>query len=108
MKFHGNGMVWDAERSKSLCEFTNGECETGDARVIEILKRLGYAHEESAPISVMIDDVRIMASVGETPADVEPAILAEMVAASKDGLKEYVPATPKAPRKPHKEARDGA
>jgi hypothetical protein len=38
MKFYGNGIVWDAERNRILCEFVNGEYTTNDEREIEILK----------------------------------------------------------------------
>ena len=47
MKFYGNGIVWDAERSKALCNFgKEKEFETEDKRTIDILVKLGYEREE--------------------------------------------------------------
>jgi len=47
VKFYGNGIVWDAERSKALCNFgKEKEFETEDKRTIDILVKLGYEREE--------------------------------------------------------------
>jgi len=45
MKFYGNGIVWDKERNKALCTFKNGEFETKEDRVKDILLDLGYKHD---------------------------------------------------------------
>ena len=46
MKFFGNGVVWDAERSKALCRFDkSGELETDDKRICDKLVELGYKHD---------------------------------------------------------------
>lgn len=51
MKFYGKGFVWDKENNRLLCRFSrsinhqNGELETKDERVINILKDLGYKYE---------------------------------------------------------------
>ena len=45
MKFYGNGIVWDKERNKALCTFKDGEFETKEARVKDILLDLGYKHD---------------------------------------------------------------
>ena len=45
MKFYGNGIVWDKERSKALCTFVKGEFETKEDRVKDILLDLGYEHD---------------------------------------------------------------
>ena len=42
MVFKGNGVVWDAERSRALCRFEHGVLETNDSRVIDKLLELGY------------------------------------------------------------------
>ena len=45
MKFFGNGVVWDAERSKALCRFDkSGELDTDDKRICDKLAELGYKH----------------------------------------------------------------
>ena len=46
MTFYGDGIVWDCEKNKPLCKFENGELETADKRVVEILKGLGYKFDE--------------------------------------------------------------
>ena len=45
MKFFGNGIVWDKERSKKLCRFKDGVFETKEDRVKDILLDLGYDHD---------------------------------------------------------------
>ena len=45
MKFYGNGIVWDKERNKALCTFKDGEFETKEDRVKDILLDLGYKHD---------------------------------------------------------------
>jgi len=45
VKFYGNGIVWDKERNKALCTFKNGEFETKEDRVKDILLDLGYKHD---------------------------------------------------------------
>ena len=45
MKFYGNGIVWDKERNKALCTFKDGEFETKEDRVKDILLHLGYKHD---------------------------------------------------------------
>jgi hypothetical protein len=40
MVFKGNGIVWDKERNKALCEFKNGVFETEDERTIKLLKEI--------------------------------------------------------------------
>ena len=46
MKFYGNGIVWDGENDRPLCEFVNGEFTTKDVRIIEILTDSGYVGEK--------------------------------------------------------------
>lgn len=43
MKFYGNGIVWDGENNKTLCQFVNGEFETEDARIANKLLELNYS-----------------------------------------------------------------
>jgi len=45
VKFYGNGIVWDKERNKALCTFKDGEFETKEDRVKDILLDLGYKHD---------------------------------------------------------------
>jgi hypothetical protein len=45
MKFYGNGIVWDKESNRNLCEFKDGELSTDDTRVMEILISLGYQND---------------------------------------------------------------
>lgn len=45
MKFYGNGIVWDKERSKALCTFKDGVFETKEDRTKDILLDLGYKHD---------------------------------------------------------------
>jgi len=45
MKFYGNAIVWDKERNKALCTFKDGEFETKEDRVKDILLDLGYKHD---------------------------------------------------------------
>ena len=45
MKFQGNGIVWDAERERTLCEFKGGKFETDDLITATILKDRGYEHD---------------------------------------------------------------
>ena len=42
MKFYGNGIVWDKEKNRALCQFEKGELETEDERIISILEALNY------------------------------------------------------------------
>ena len=51
MVFYGNGIVWDKENNKPLCKFTNGKFETGDARIISLLRLGKYSEEESCPVT---------------------------------------------------------
>lgn len=45
MKFYGNGIVWDGQKNRPLCEFKNGEFDTSDNCKIEKLIKAGYSHE---------------------------------------------------------------
>jgi len=46
MKFYGNGVIWDAEKSKPLCRFDkSGVFETEDKRIMDILVNNGYKHD---------------------------------------------------------------
>ena len=53
MKFFGNGLVWDKQRNCVLCRFTDGEFETVDKRVAEMLTSRGY---KSDGLGVMADN----------------------------------------------------
>lgn len=53
MKFYGNGLVWNPEENKTLCEFTKGELETDDESICSKLIARGYKHE---PIIEAIND----------------------------------------------------
>lgn len=44
MEFYGKGVVWDKDKSRPLCRFTDGRLETTDPQVIEKLKEAGYEH----------------------------------------------------------------
>ena len=48
VKFYGNNSEWvfDSNRGRLLCKFSNGELTTTDKYVIERLKELGYKCEE--------------------------------------------------------------
>ncbi|PEO19842.1 Rho termination factor N-terminal domain-containing protein [Bacillus wiedmannii] len=46
MKFYGHGIVWDKENNTALCTFVDGEFETSDERTVNLLKNLGYEHDE--------------------------------------------------------------
>ena len=72
MKFFGNGIVWDAEISKTLCEFSRsarrhekGVFETEDIKKIKKLINLGYEYEGVIPEEPE--------EVEETPEEVEEA-----------------------------------
>ena len=45
MKFYGQGVVWDKENDKHLCQFVNGEFETDNERTATLLHTLGYRSE---------------------------------------------------------------
>ena len=45
MKFYGNGIVWDKDNNKTLCEFVKGKLETEDVNIIEKLKSMDYQYE---------------------------------------------------------------
>lgn len=55
MVFKGTGMVWDKERNKLLCKFENGEFQTQDERVKNILISLGYENDDDDEI-VVVDE----------------------------------------------------
>ena len=50
MKFYGTGgtIVWDKENDKALCQFVDGELETKDKRIIDLLTKAGYRSDEVA------------------------------------------------------------
>lgn len=50
MVFHGNGLVWDAKNNKRLMKFVDGKFETEDKRIIEVLIKAGYKHDEEPAI----------------------------------------------------------
>jgi len=56
MKFKGNGGVWDKERNKRLCKFTNKEFETDDVRTIRILIELGYENDSETLTAEWTDE----------------------------------------------------
>lgn len=45
IRFSGKGIVWDAERNKTLCELNNGPYTTSDEREIAVLRSGGFAEE---------------------------------------------------------------
>lgn len=45
MKFYGNGIVWDGQKNRPLCEFKNGEYETSDNYKIDKLIKAGIRHD---------------------------------------------------------------
>jgi hypothetical protein len=45
MIFYGNGVVWDAEKKRILCEFVDGIYITDDDREIKILMGLDYQYK---------------------------------------------------------------
>jgi hypothetical protein len=51
VRFYGNGIVWDAERNTRLCKFKGGELDTCNERVIQLLSRMGYRHDDKADTS---------------------------------------------------------
>ena len=48
MKFYGTGgtIVWDKENDKALCQFVDGELETKDKRIIDLLTKAGYRSDD--------------------------------------------------------------
>ena len=48
MKFYGIGgtIVWDKENDKALCQFVDGELETKDKRIIDLLTKAGYRSDD--------------------------------------------------------------
>ena len=48
MKFYGTGgtIVWDKENDKALCQFVDGEFETDDKRIIDLLIKAGYRSDD--------------------------------------------------------------
>jgi len=53
MKFYGNGVVWDKDNSKRLCKFIDGVYSTEDKREIEIIKQIGFKHDNETSYADM-------------------------------------------------------
>lgn len=74
--FHGNGLVWDPERQRALCEFKDGIVVLDDDRAIAIMRRNAFVEEATLAknaISSVDDDVRVITSVETyTAAESEP------------------------------------
>lgn len=45
MIFKGNGIIWDAEKDRALCNFQDGEFHTKDKRVMQLLQDYGLEYE---------------------------------------------------------------
>jgi len=56
MRFYGRGIVWDKENDRTLMKFVDGEFETDDPRITELLLAGGYKHDgkEEAPKKVEV------------------------------------------------------
>jgi hypothetical protein len=55
MVFHGRGIVWDPKNDKRLMKFVDGKYETNDKRIIDVLLRAGYPHDEEPVIDEPIE-----------------------------------------------------
>lgn len=50
MEFKFNGVIWDTEADKALCEAENGVFKTDDESIIKKLLALGYKEESKEEI----------------------------------------------------------
>jgi hypothetical protein len=76
MRFYGRGIVWDKENDRTLMKFVDGEFETDDPRITELLLAGGYKHdgkEEAPKIVEVLPDVPAAENVAESVADEVPA-----------------------------------
>ena len=55
-KFFGNGIVWDKEKNKTLCEFKNGTYTTNDERTKKVLNLLKYKVDYDDEIVIVEDE----------------------------------------------------
>lgn len=97
--FHGNGIVWDPDRQRPLCEFKDGVVALDDERAIAVMRLNGFAEDVlpvEEPVPLMVDDVRIVSSVEIYP----PVETVSEPVSEDEGLKPYEPKK----RKPKKEA----
>lgn len=46
MKFYGNGTVWDPQNDRQLMKFVDGKYKTEDKRIIDLLIKSGFEHDE--------------------------------------------------------------
>lgn len=85
MIFYGNGVVWDKRTNKRLCKFVNGELDTDDARVIEILTSLNYRSDGVAEtVEGNTEGQTAKEEQTETQADYEEMTIAELRDSAKD------------------------
>ena len=91
MKFYGNGNVWDKRNDKQLCEFVDGELETSDAYIINVLIEVGFKHDGEAPVIVdePTEDVPAQISLEDVKAPEVPVPVKETkkISASKESRK---------------------
>lgn len=71
VSFIGHGLVWDADKRRVLCRFTDGVFTTSDEYVIGKLEKQGYTKvmytREDCPAAVAIDKMTSELSIIEKP-----------------------------------------
>lgn len=85
MKFYGQGVVWDKENDKQLCQFVSGEFETDNERTATILHTLGYRSESDGWKTFERNEERqeVKAEQAKTETDYEEMTFLELKEAAK-------------------------